>query len=94
MFAEMPVALCFYVPAAQVAHAVSADAGQFVAAALLHEAGAATRTGAFDGCSPCGFDSGAEGEEEWLVTCVRVVPMLVAEGAGGSGTGWRLATEA
>ena len=99
MLAEVPVSLSLLrVPSnflpTDIAHRISTDAGQFVAARGFDEAGPAAGAGAFDGCSAGRFDGGTEGEEKGLVAGVWVVPGFGAFEAAGLRAGGFLAAEA
>lgn len=83
MLAKVAVALAIAdVFAADVAHLVPADTGEFVAAGRFDEGGTATRAGTFDGKRHGELDLGTESEEGGLVTDVDVSPSFGAGHAG------------
>lgn len=94
MLAEMAVSLAVAdVLAADVAHLVSTDAGEFVATRGFHKGHVAARTGALDGQGHGLLYLGAESHEGRFVADVDVGPGLAAGYAGWTATAKILADE-
>ena len=59
---------------AEITHRITADTGQLVAAGGFDEGKITSWTRSLDCCGSGSFDGGSEGDDEWFVARVRIVP--------------------
>jgi hypothetical protein len=86
MLAEMAIATLTNVSSADIAHRITTNAGELVAAASLDEGDIAARTGSLHSFRHSTFDGRTECSKLGFEADVYVVPFLRARKTGSAGT--------